>query len=324
MRLVFQKVAPISLVSLPPALVESGVAEYDGDAGWRLRGGLRDAQIFGTSVTTNSRGMRMDVEVTSKPRKRLRFLCLGGSHAFGVGIRKSEVWPSVFEARLRERFENHDIDVVNAACPGDSILRGEARLPRLLAELNPDFVVFDFFSDDIASDGFFDSDELRASPFLRKWAGASQLAAHLLRWQRRPLPEAVRAASLPRVSLEDYVLAFIRTKRLCIREGIGFLGIGPLVRDLPDDILERDRVTDYRESVLSMGAWHEVGVYSFGELNVKDNAEAARFYASRYRLNEAGHSELASRLAESLSRQIMLRINEIAENYPDEMKGFVQ
>jgi hypothetical protein len=323
-RLFAKKMEPLSLVSLPPVLVEAGIAEYDGEAGWRLPGGLRNFPAFGTSIQTNARGFRMDEEVARKPRKRLRVLCLGGGQTFGVGMEKTAIWPSQFEKKLKEAFPAHELDVVNASCPGDSILRGEARLPRLLAELNPDFVIFEYFEDDLAVEGILDSEELASPAALRRLAAWSQLATHVLAKFRVPMGTGVRAAALPRVSLEDHVLAYLRVKRMCFRAGVGFSAVAPLIADLPSDVGERDRVTDYRESLAGVAAWHQVALHSFSEMSPQTSPEASRFFASRYRLSAEGHRELARLLTERMSREIRLRFNEIAENYPGEMKGFVQ
>jgi hypothetical protein len=76
--------------------------------------------------------------------------------------------------------------------------------------------------------------------------------------------------------------------------------------------------------VQGVAAWHQVPMPDFGDFNVEEHGEARGLFLSRYRLNAEGHVVMAQRLAENMSRDVKLRLTEIAESFPEAGKGFIQ
>src|SRR5690606_20691917 len=68
-------------------------------------------------------------------------LVVGDSISAAFGLDTRQGWVSLLEQRLAERGHAHR--VVNASISGDTSSGGRARLPRLLAEHEPDWVLID-------------------------------------------------------------------------------------------------------------------------------------------------------------------------------------
>lgn len=77
------------------------------------------------------------------PELRKALLVFGDSLAAGYGIRVSEAWPTLLQARLGERFK-----VVNASVSGETTAGGLTRLPAALAEHHPAIVILELGGND--------------------------------------------------------------------------------------------------------------------------------------------------------------------------------
>jgi acyl-CoA thioesterase-1 len=73
-------------------------------------------------------------------------LIVGDSLSAEYGLARGTGWPTLLQARLRER--RYDYHVVNASISGDTTSGGLSRLPALLAEHHPRIVIIELGSND--------------------------------------------------------------------------------------------------------------------------------------------------------------------------------
>ncbi|OAN18684.1 arylesterase [Photobacterium jeanii] len=73
-------------------------------------------------------------------------LVLGDSLSAGYNMRAEQSWPILLEPILRQ--QGHDLDVVNASISGDTTGNGLARLPKLLQQHQPDYVLIELGAND--------------------------------------------------------------------------------------------------------------------------------------------------------------------------------
>lgn len=119
----------------------------DPHRGYRLKPGVRDRNVSGASVSSNSLGARGRREYASpKPPDVVRFVALGDSFTFGEGVADDATWPAHLERLLP------GTEVVNF---GD---RGYAHDQMYFAlvddgiPLEPDAVIVGFFENDVWRD----------------------------------------------------------------------------------------------------------------------------------------------------------------------------
>lgn len=73
-------------------------------------------------------------------------LVFGDSLAAGYGIRAQDAWPTLLQARLKEK--RLDYNVVNASISGETTAGGRSRLPAALARYRPAVVVIELGAND--------------------------------------------------------------------------------------------------------------------------------------------------------------------------------
>ena len=73
-------------------------------------------------------------------------LVVGDSLSAGYNMRLDQAWPSLLQERLQGN--GHSYRVVNASITGDTTQGGRARLPRLLANHEPDMVIIELGGND--------------------------------------------------------------------------------------------------------------------------------------------------------------------------------
>ena len=310
---------PLALFPLPPVITAPSLVVYSPGAGYRLAPNLHDVPAFDSTVRTNQRGIRMDRALEVKPRTRVRVACYGDSLTFGAGVSASEAYPAILQEKLRSFFPAHDIDVINMGVPGHTVLRGEAFIAETFAEVQPDVIVAQYFSEDVTASGILDSEVAPTGfveSFVRPWAGRSQLAAHLMAACRPHTARAIFDARLPRVSAEDYLDAVKRIHGYCYRKGVEFLGVGPVYRESGMDALEAERALEYQRYLRDLSGWQEIPVQFTDELNNSAKPEDASLFRNSRQLTAAGHRLLGERLAADLRRRVRTRLNELAENHP--------
>jgi hypothetical protein len=111
---------------------------------------------FQVTVTTNSKGFR-GAELTAKGEGGIRILCIGDWLTWGEGVDDHETYPVFVERALRERYPGKQIQLINAGIPQYGPLDELAYLRTIAAELEPDFVIIQFYAGDD-----FDQNELPA------------------------------------------------------------------------------------------------------------------------------------------------------------------
>lgn len=102
---------------------------------------------FSIRVRTNSLGVRGPALAPRRP-DTLRILCLGDSTAWGWGVTEDEAYATRVEALLRARHQLLDVQVLNGAIPQYGLDEEVAFLARRGADLDPDFVVLQFYAGD--------------------------------------------------------------------------------------------------------------------------------------------------------------------------------
>jgi lysophospholipase L1-like esterase len=119
----------------------------DAHRGYRHAPGLRDRQLHGSTLSTNSRGMRGAHEyAVPKPASITRIVALGDSLTFGEGVPDDATWPAQLEAalpgtevaNLGERAYAHD--QMYFALVDDGV------------PLAPDVVILGFYDNDVWRD----------------------------------------------------------------------------------------------------------------------------------------------------------------------------
>lgn len=334
LRLSGQQMDLLSLRPVAPSALEPNVFEYHAAAGWRLRPSLCDVPAYATRITTNAQGLRMGYDVGIKPKTCLRIACFGDSATFGAGVSAAPhststdaddaapagPYPQTLERLLRETFPGREIQVLNMGCPGHSILRGEAYLRSTISKFRPDIVTFCYLGEDVSIHGFRDTRLLHLPSWERTMRGIapdSRIAASMLaRWQtpsRRPLVDDV---PLPRVSLEDYVMAAARVRDFCLSEGVKFLLMSPPVcrPKIEHELLAR--AMEYRKAGMNLCTWHNTPGCELASM-APDATDSEHLFLDGWHPNADGHTRVAEDLRQSLFYMVRSRLNDIREGYPD-------
>ncbi len=100
----------------------------------------------GTTVRTNSRGLRDREPTPAKPAGVIRVLFLGDSVTFGAGVRDDEPFPRLLESRP---VGGPTIETVNAGVVGYNTAQELARLESVGPAYQPDVVVLTFVVNDL-------------------------------------------------------------------------------------------------------------------------------------------------------------------------------
>ncbi len=134
-------VAPPAPAQVDPEL-QFHALDADPAIGYTLRPGARGT-FQNAAVRVNERGCRDDAVRAAPP---VRIVALGDSITFGASIDQDATW----EARL-DRALGPDVDVVNCGVSGYNLLQAQARYDAALADLGPDIIVLNVFSDDLSA-----------------------------------------------------------------------------------------------------------------------------------------------------------------------------
>jgi acyl-CoA thioesterase-1 len=77
-----------------------------------------------------------------------KVLVLGDSLSAGYGMAMDQAWPALLQERLQQEPEYADWQVVNASISGETSEGGVRRLPALLKEFQPDWVLLELGAND--------------------------------------------------------------------------------------------------------------------------------------------------------------------------------
>jgi hypothetical protein len=117
---------------------------YDPHLGYREPSGLRDKELFGSTLSTNSRGMRGDKEyAVPKPPSVTRIVALGDSMTFGEGVPDDATWPAQLSAAMP------GVEVANLGGRGFAHDQMYFALVDDGLALQPDIVILGFFAPDM-------------------------------------------------------------------------------------------------------------------------------------------------------------------------------
>jgi len=120
---------------------------YDPHRGYRQPSGLRGKEMFGATLSTNSRGMRGDKEyAVPKPASVTRVVALGDSMTFGEGVPDDATWPAQLSAAVP------GLEVANLGGRGYAHDQMYFALVDDGLALKPDIVILGFFAPDLVRD----------------------------------------------------------------------------------------------------------------------------------------------------------------------------
>jgi len=124
---------------------------------WRQKPDL-DIAFQDVKVKTNSMGLRAEEFKKEKPRDTLRIICLGASPTFGWGVNQEQPYPQRLEVLLKERYQNKNIEVINAGNIGYSSHQGLNFLKNDILKLSPDLITISYVINDVDKHRFYRSD----------------------------------------------------------------------------------------------------------------------------------------------------------------------
>ena len=96
-------------------------------------------------VRINNLGLRDGHDYPqNKPSGCYRILVLGDSATFGKGVQEQHTWPAVLEEKLRLRYPERCVEVLNSGIPNTNFHLQQQRFARNWRELKPDLVLTGF------------------------------------------------------------------------------------------------------------------------------------------------------------------------------------
>lgn len=178
--------------------------------GYHLRpgaGGTATSREFTFNIKVNSQGLR-DVERSSydKPAGTFRVLGLGDSFAMGHGVGYEEMFLTLLEKSLQNKYGQNKVDVVKAGQGGYNPNHELAFLKEEGLKYKPDLVLLAFFENDFVDkksgsidEGAIVRDGYLQSPPSKEFSLKSLIFGHMRSWgymaaKVRALPFFARAA----------------------------------------------------------------------------------------------------------------------------------
>lgn len=153
-------VAPQPFTPLIAGFGPENMVELDPRYGWKLVAGIRWRWQGNTTIEINSLGLR-DREYGPKGADEIRILSLGDSFAFGAGVELDETYAKVLEHKLRERFPQLPISVINAGVAGYGQRQEILAFADLRPVIDPDIVLATFVAANDAENNAKFDDQLR-------------------------------------------------------------------------------------------------------------------------------------------------------------------
>lgn len=131
--------------------------EQDSGLIWRQKSNL-DREFQDVRVRTNLLGLRAKEFKKEKPKDTLRIICLGASPTFGWGVNQEQAYPQRLAAILKERYQNKNIEVINAGNIGYSSHQGLNFFKSDILRLSPDLITISYVINDVDKHRFYRSD----------------------------------------------------------------------------------------------------------------------------------------------------------------------
>jgi len=117
---------------------------------WELQSTWRDGPI-----KINSMGLHYEEFPATKEKDEFRFILLGDSSAYGTLVKDHERFSHVLEQKLRLKYPDKKIRVINGAAEGYTVFQGRTLYDLKLRQLEPDGLIIAFNNDpcpDVMSD----------------------------------------------------------------------------------------------------------------------------------------------------------------------------
>lgn len=105
------------------------------------------APEYRVTARTNSQGFR-GAELPRKSEGTIRIVCFGDWMTWGEGVNDDQTYPVLLEAALREARPDRDIQVINAGIAQYGTVDELNYFKSVAAELDPDFVILEFYAGD--------------------------------------------------------------------------------------------------------------------------------------------------------------------------------
>jgi GDSL-like lipase/acylhydrolase family protein len=144
---------------------QSGLV-WDARRGYRLAPGMRQQEVHGARVSTDSRGIRGTQEyAVPKPDGTIRIVALGDSFTFGEGEPDDATWPAQLQRALP------GVEVANLGAPAYAHDQMYFALVDSGLALQPDAVILGFYASDKWRDEltFYCAEKPRFSPRASGW-----------------------------------------------------------------------------------------------------------------------------------------------------------
>ena len=132
----------------------NGLRVPDFELGWFHKSNLSTSWVSGTTVRTNSIGLR-DRNFELKECNEVRVLSLGDSFAFGFGVELHESYARQLEDLLQLEHPKLKISVINAAVSGYNTFQQKLIFERFHELLEPDLVLATF----VASNDVYENEK---------------------------------------------------------------------------------------------------------------------------------------------------------------------
>lgn len=134
---------------IPRELDFKGLSEWKAPKGYDLYNPTQDASYNGHSIHINALGFRGPEFDLEESRDALRILVIGDSLTFGQGVAEEEMYTTLVEKELNERYPGQRIMVINASNQGAGMKDEVNMFIDFYDVFKPHIVVFGFFYNDI-------------------------------------------------------------------------------------------------------------------------------------------------------------------------------
>ena len=305
-RILFKRLDPLAVfVTVSGGAPKDQPMVFDPKRFWKLAASVTDQNFSGTTVTSNSVGIRWDKEFEKKDAFTIRIITVGDSFTFGSGVANDPERGVVnFTANLQhdlaERHSDWKWEVIPLACPGYTTAQGRFWLEDTIETLEPDLVVPCFGWTD-ASPTVRTNNQVgmysKSAQRVRCLSEHSQAVTRFLKWRGgKHDAESEPPNRLPRTALEDFIFDHEAMWRIAARHSAETLVILPLISAL-DEPFTNDCVTLYRNKLAEFCRSRQIPTLHIPELT--ETAAPGNFeYFTHDKIhpNAAGHRLIAERL----------------------------
>ena len=135
-------------------------------------------------ISLNTEGFRDREFPEAKSKGTFRVVCLGDSWTFGANVGQEQTYPSQLEDRLRSRFPDRRVEVLNLGVLGYTSFQGLQLLKQRALQLEPDLVIIGFGMNDSSVSGYRDKDMTGSESSWSDWTETLRVHSQLYRLVR--------------------------------------------------------------------------------------------------------------------------------------------